>query len=80
MCLKSAGPEENGGDPDQTIHSAWSDLGLHCLLWSVCQNNKVNRYEAPHYGNMPIFKYSENFTTKNENFQIKNSDIFSYFC
>ena len=22
------------------------------------------------------FKYTENFTTKNENFQIKNSDIF----
>ena len=30
------------------------------------------------YENMPIFKYNENFTTpkKNENFQIKNSDIF----
>ena len=23
-----------------------------------------------------LFKYPENFTTKNENFQIKNSDIF----
>ena len=23
-----------------------------------------------------LFKYTENFTTKNENFQIKNSDIF----
>ena len=21
----------NGGDPDQTLHSAASDLGLHCL-------------------------------------------------
>ena len=27
-----------------------------------------------------LFKYIVNFTTKNENFQIKNSDIFSYFC
>ena len=27
-----------------------------------------------------LFKYTENFTTKNENFQRKNSDIFSYFC
>ena len=43
MYLKSAGPVENGGDTDQTIHSAWSDLGLHCLLWPVCQNNKVNK-------------------------------------
>ena len=23
-----------------------------------------------------LFKYTENFTTKNENFQMKNSDIF----
>ena len=27
-----------------------------------------------------LFKYTENFTNKNEIFQIKNSDIFSYFC
>ena len=27
-----------------------------------------------------LFKYTENFTTKNENFQIKKTDIFSYFC
>ena len=29
-----------------------------------------------HYENKPIQIYNENFTTKNENFQIKNSDIF----
>ena len=29
-----------------------------------------------HYENKPIQIYTENFTTKNENFQIKNSDIF----
>ena len=29
-----------------------------------------------HYENTPIFKDIENFTTKHEHFQIKNSDIF----
>ena len=28
-----------------------------------------------HYENTPIFKDIENFTTKHEHFQIKNSDI-----
>ena len=27
-----------------------------------------------------LFKYTENFTSKNWNFSDKNSDIFSYFC
>ena len=27
-----------------------------------------------------LFKYKEKFTSKTENFQIKNSDIFLYFC
>ena len=27
-----------------------------------------------------LFKYTENLTLKTENFQTKNSDIFSYFC
>ena len=27
-----------------------------------------------------LFKYTENFTTKNENFQKKNSDIFHILC
>ena len=27
-----------------------------------------------------LFKYIENFTTKNENFQMKNSDIFHIFA
>ena len=37
-----------------------------------------NRIQYPwitHYENS-LFKYTENFTTKNENFQIKNPDIF----
>ena len=28
----------NSIDPDQMLHSAVSDLGLHCLLRSVCLN------------------------------------------
>ena len=28
----------NGVDPDQTLHDAASDLGLHCLLRSVYPN------------------------------------------
>ena len=31
---------------------------------------------APYITKTCLFKYTENFTTKNENFQIKNSDIF----
>ena len=31
----------NSVDPDQTLHSAASDLGLHCLL------NSVNAYTVP---------------------------------
>ena len=27
-------------DPDQTPHSAASDLGLHCLLRLICPNTK----------------------------------------
>ena len=34
----SAGWEPNSADPDQTLHSAASDLGLHCLLKNVCPN------------------------------------------
>ena len=37
----------NSGDPDQTLHSAASDLGLHCLpvalLW-VSQLQWVKKY------------------------------------
>ena len=28
----------NSVDPDQTLHFAASDLGLHCLLMPVCLN------------------------------------------
>ena len=33
-----------------------------------------------HYENTPIQIYWNFHHQKNENFQIKNSDIFSYFC
>ena len=33
-----------------------------------------------HYKNMPIQIYWKFYHKKNENFRIKNSDIFSYFC
>ena len=28
----------NGTAPDQSLHIAASDLGLHCLLMPICQN------------------------------------------
>ena len=31
---------------------------------------------SDHITKTRLFKYTENFTTKNENFQVKNSDIF----
>ena len=41
VCLKSAGQVANSTDPDQMLHSAASDLGLHCLLRLACLNNYV---------------------------------------
>ena len=29
---------ENSADPEQTLYSGMSDLGLHCLLRPVCPN------------------------------------------
>ena len=34
------------------------------------------KYFNGHITKTCLFKYTENFTTKNENFQIKNADIF----
>ena len=39
VCLKYTGWTANSVDPDQTPRSAASDLGLHCLLWSVSSYN-----------------------------------------
>ena len=43
MCVifQIAGRVANSVDPDQTLHSAASDLGLHCLVRPVCQTRKV---------------------------------------
>ena len=38
MCLKTAELVANSVDPDQILHSAASDQGLHCLLRTVCTN------------------------------------------
>ena len=35
---KSVGCVANSVDPDQMLHSATSDLGLHCLLRPVSPN------------------------------------------
>ena len=45
---------------DQMLRSAVSDLGLHCLPITKTR----------------LFKYTENLLPKNENFQLKISDIF----
>ena len=37
MCLKQSELMANSVDPDQMLHSAASDLGLHCLLRPVIQ-------------------------------------------
>ena len=54
----------DSGDPDQTPHSAVSDLGLHCLpmtillvsqlQWVKCIYEKVNK---PHHGNRAFIAY-----------------------
>ena len=33
----------NSVDPDQTLHSAASDLGIHCVLRPVCPTIKYYR-------------------------------------
>ena len=38
MFLKTAGSVANSVDPDQMLHSAASDLGLHSLLRPVIPN------------------------------------------
>ena len=71
--------------------SAASDLGLHCLpvtflgvsrlQWVNAEMDYItlpkylNIFISLHY-NTCLFKCTENFITKNENFQMKNSDNF----
>ena len=49
---------------------------LHKRYVQTILTGKGNVNEKCHYENLPIKIYTENFTTKNEIFQIKNSDIF----
>ena len=48
------------------------DLGLHCLY--------MPEHTFSHITKTRLFKYTENFTTKKGNFQIKKFWYFSYFC
>ena len=38
LCLKIAGCVANSVDPDETPRSAYSHLGLYCLLKPICPN------------------------------------------
>ena len=56
---------------------------LKCNEYTFKGDDSVNialPYSEKHYENMPIKIYTENFTTKNENFQIKIRIFFSHFC
>ena len=37
----------NSADPDQMLHSAASDLGLHCLLRPIYGTQGLNRLSFP---------------------------------
>ena len=63
-----AKPFVNSGDPDQTPHSAASDLGLRCLpitfLW-VSRLQWVNKISSHHFGNLEYPKASKNIAVFN---------------
>ena len=48
----------------------------HCYPWCTFNVLQLPFFITKTY----LFKYTENFTAKNDNFQIKNSNIFTYFC
>ena len=54
--------------------SASSDLGLYCLIGSICPNT-LGKYSWIIAPGTASRKYTENIPPKNENFQIKISDI-----
>ena len=51
-------------------------MGPHNICFYKENQIKIAWTSSNHYENKPIQIYTENFTHKNENFQIKNSDIF----
>ena len=42
----------NNGDPDQTLHSAASDLGLHCLPVTLLGVSRLQWVNAAYSGHM----------------------------
>ena len=58
-----------------SVRSDFISLGTPKLVFSVFQAQSDARPPGL-ITKTSLFKYTENFTTKNENFQIKNSDIF----
>ena len=54
------------------VFRTWCSVDKHCL--------PVNTRTQIHYENTPIQMYRKFHLQKTEIFQIKNSDIFSYFC
>ena len=57
----------NSGDPDQTPHSAASDLGLHCLLMSLLQVSRLQWVKIMSHSITPdrrSIKYFPHFSTK----------------
>ena len=49
LWLKIAGWVANSVDPDETLHSAASHLGLHCLLSPVCIYPKYSDTSTPYH-------------------------------
>ena len=45
----------NSGDPDQTMHSAVSDLGLHCLPITLLRHLRVSRLQWVKYYKQQIY-------------------------
>ena len=60
--LETAARMADNVRPDEMLYSPVSDLGLQSLLRPITKTR--------------LFKYIENFTTKNWKFSDKNSDIF----
>ena len=71
----------NSGDPDQTLHSAASDLGLHCLPVTLLQVSRwqcVNEAQsfslAPHH-----FLSTDNSLYKDTRYHFENTLIQIYW-
>ena len=55
----------NSGDPDQTPHSAASDLGLHCLPNTLLRVSRLQWVKAPcKFVADEIFSFFSHFSEK----------------